>query len=114
MADVVLVPITEGGGTNIKMAEALYNRKLVICTPKAARGFEAFTDMPSMLLCATPDEFKGTLVKALRGEINTRPALTFSQMERLKALLWSSTLADIGARVGYLAAGRHDTEQARA
>jgi hypothetical protein len=103
-ADVVLVPITKGGGTNIKTAEGLYNRKLMICTPKAVRGYETFLDMPSMLVRETPEEFRAALVGALRGEFNTRPVLNRSQVERLKTLLWSSTLAELGTHIEKLQA----------
>ncbi len=104
-AEVILAPITEGGGTNIKMAEALYNRKLVICTPKAVRGYEAFLDMPFMLVRETAAEFRDTLTKVLRGGFDTRPTLNRRQAERLNSLLWSATLSTLGGEIDDLVAG---------
>ncbi len=42
--DLFIAPVAEGGGSNIKVAEALINGKAVIAHPFAARGFQRFID----------------------------------------------------------------------
>lgn len=42
--DVLIVPVNEGGGTNIKIAEALMYGKKVIASIFSARGFEKFLE----------------------------------------------------------------------
>lgn len=95
MADVVLVPIIEGGGTNIKMAEALYNRKPIVCTPKATRGYDAFLDMPSVFVQETADGFKRAMTSILRRGKAEHEPVSRSQARRLETLLWTSTLAGL-------------------
>lgn len=95
LADAIIVPITQGGGTNIKMAEALYSRKPVICTSKAMRGYEAFLDLPFVIVRDTAEKFQAALVEVLRGELNVQSRVTRSQAHRLDKLLWSSTLGSL-------------------
>lgn len=104
LADVVIVPITEGGGTNIKMAEALYNRKTIVCTPKAFRGYEAYEDFPNLHICATPQDFRASLVSVLRTAENNRVSLNRSHAMRLRSLVWSSTLLPLNDAVRELMA----------
>ena len=46
----MLLPITYGGGSNLKTAEALLTGHPIIATAKAFRGCEVFTDMPGMII----------------------------------------------------------------
>lgn len=101
-ANLVIVPITVGGGTNIKMAEAMFNRKLVVCTEKSVRGYETFLDLPFVFVCKSPETFQTTLRSALRGELDDRLNISREQAERLKSLLWSSTLAGLDAEISRL------------
>ncbi|WP_181183676.1 glycosyltransferase [Mesorhizobium sp. CU3] len=92
LADVVILPILEGGGTNIKTAEALYNRKQIVATPFAFRGYEHFKHWRSVRLADNPVDFQQLLVQVLRSE--RRDPLS-ADAAQLKGLLWTATLQDL-------------------
>ncbi|WP_158809677.1 glycosyltransferase [Beijerinckia sp. L45] len=60
-----ILPITEGGGTNLKTAEALYSRKPIIATPAAFRGFEKFKSYPNVFISDEATPFCQSLVTLL-------------------------------------------------
>jgi len=43
-ADIMIQPITQGGGVNIKVAESIYNRLPILATPTALRGLPLSDD----------------------------------------------------------------------
>ena len=92
LADVVILPILEGGGSNIKTAEALYNRKSIVATSFAFRGFEPFKHWPNVQLADNPADFQVLLVKALRSERYDPGSTDVAQLDRL---LWTATLQDL-------------------
>nr|WP_246672046.1 MULTISPECIES: glycosyltransferase [unclassified Mesorhizobium] len=89
LADVVMLPILEGGGTNIKTAEALYNRKPVVATTFALRGYEQFKHWRNVRLADRPDDFRDLLAQALRSEPEELKSADIAQLD---TLLWTSTL----------------------
>ena len=95
LAGGVLLPITEGGGTNLKTAEALQNRRPIIATSAAMRGFESFIDFPGVTVRDEPAEFQAA-VKALLAT-RDRPALSYTpEQERLlETVLWPATLGAV-------------------
>ena len=54
---VLVVPIAEGGGSNIKIAEAFINGKNVIAHPFASRGYESFIDSRYLILPQNDDHW---------------------------------------------------------
>ena len=58
---VLLVPVAEGGGTTIKIAEAFIHGKTVIANEFSARGYEAFISDACFLLPKTTKEWIETL-----------------------------------------------------
>jgi hypothetical protein len=92
LADVVILPILEGGGTNIKTAEALYNRKQIVATPFAFRGYEHFTHWPNVRLADNAADFRRLLVEALRSERRDPGSADAAQ---LHGLVWTATLQDL-------------------
>ncbi len=54
--DLMIQPITCGGGVNIKVAEALYNRMPVLATPLAMRGMSLGAD-PAIRVLAAAEEW---------------------------------------------------------
>lgn len=53
----ILLPITHGGGTNLKTAEALLSGAEIIATPMAFRGYERFHRHERVRMATTPDSF---------------------------------------------------------
>jgi hypothetical protein len=92
LADVVMLPIAEGGGTNIKTAEALYNRKRIVATSFALRGYERFAHDQNVELADHPGHFQDLLAKALRGKPRHIDSTDTGQLE---SLLWTATLKNL-------------------
>jgi hypothetical protein len=58
---ILIVPIAEGGGSNIKVAEAFIYGKLVIAHPFASRGYEDFIDSEYLMLPKNNHEWIKTI-----------------------------------------------------
>lgn len=104
LASVVLLPLTTGGGTNIKTAEALFSRKPIIATRTALRGFEAYLDMPHLRIAEPGPPF----ARAVAEELQAHRTVEFTDEElgRLDNLLWERTLAGIPQWLADLGAGK--------
>lgn len=92
LAHVFILPITEGGGSNIKTAEALYSGKHVLGTPVSLRGFEAWTELPGVHVAAPGRPFIEQLQALLQAPLPQRSA---DEQARCQQLLWSHTLAPL-------------------
>lgn len=55
--NAVLLPVTEGGGTNLKTAEALFSNRPVISTDKSFIGYEDFKSSEGVYTANNPEEF---------------------------------------------------------
>ncbi|MBL4796437.1 MAG: glycosyltransferase [Oleispira sp.] len=88
-AQCIVLPITQGGGTNLKTAEALWAGKYIVATTTAMRGFESFMESPGVFVENEPAKFK----RALRLAMGLNP-LILSEEERSKrrSVLWESCL----------------------
>lgn len=88
----IVLPITQGGGTNLKTAEALWSGKNIITTTKAMRGFEFFASRSNVYIADTSASFK----KALRVAMN-EPLHEASELEKenLNLLLWPNMLKSL-------------------
>ena len=91
-AHVLILPITRGGGTNLKTAEALWSGRHVVGTTIAMRGFEDFCSTRGLVIADDPSAFQ----KAIR-EAMSSPALQLEAAERQQRsrVLWASTLKDL-------------------
>lgn len=89
LAHVVILPITEGGGSNIKTAEALYSGKYVLGTPTSFRGFHDYLGMPGVHVAEPGEAFRNILSDLLH-----RPPLQLEPrfLEQRQSLLWLHTL----------------------
>ena len=92
-ASFLLLPITHGGGTNIKTAEALASGKPIVATSMALRGFEAFKDFPGVHLAEGPEEY-ATILDTLNDAANS-PSRNAEQLELLKTLAWTDTMRNL-------------------
>lgn len=88
-AHCIVLPVTQGGGTNLKTAEALWAGRYIVSTTTAMRGFEQFIGSPGVLVSDQPAEFKQNLRLAMDA-----PPLRLSCEDRKKrsVVLWSHTL----------------------
>jgi len=64
--DVIILPITSGGGSNLKTAEALLSGKKIVATDYAFRGFEAYEKLPNIRRANEKPDFQEALKEALK------------------------------------------------
>jgi hypothetical protein len=88
-AHALVLPITEGGGTNLKTAEAIWAGKHVVATKTAMRGFEEFCSSKGVNVCEGFDDFAVKLSTVL-----CEPPLRLTEAERAlrRSVLWERTL----------------------
>jgi Glycosyl transferases group 1/Glycosyl transferase 4-like domain len=86
----IVLPLREGGGSNLKTGEALYSRLPLVATSVAMRGYEIFRDMHGVIIANDPDIFAAGLRKVMDGEASKRPP-----DPTLDKLLWDNTLLPI-------------------
>lgn len=99
LADVILLPITEGGGSNLKTAEAILANKKIVATTHAFRSFENLLDLPNITIADSPRDFRNAIRAALDAPLQTR---TSAQQARANAVLWEECLKDAVKEVGQL------------
>ena len=93
-AHCIVLPVTQGSGTNLKAAEALWAGKHIVATTMAMRGFEEFMDAPGVEIADTPGEFK----KALRRAMALPPlCLPDAERDRRRSVLWGHCLSQLPA-----------------
>lgn len=91
-AHTIFLPITSGGGTNLKTAEALWAGKHIVATSTAMRGFEKYTSAQGVILADKPHEF----LAALRTSMAAPPhVLSDAARAERKSVLWESTLSGL-------------------
>lgn len=94
VAEVVLVPVTTGGGSNLKVAQALVSGKKVISTSFGLRGFEQFRNTPLMNKADDEQSFKSSIVSMLHGNTDTTEQAGESDVD-YSVLYWHNTLQAI-------------------
>lgn len=99
LAHVILLPMSHGGGTNLKTAEALWAGHHIVATPTAMRGFEDFASASGLTVAAEPAAF----LSAIRAAMAAPPMrLTAAERESRKVLLWEATLKPLMEQVNGL------------
>ena len=81
----VILPLWEGGGSNLKTAQALLSGKCVLGSNFSFRGFEHFSNEPGVSLA--PDA--GGLARLL---VEAHPLKKYSRTESVKLLTWEYVL----------------------
>jgi hypothetical protein len=90
LAHCIVLPLTQGGGTNLKTAEALWSGRYVLATTVAMRGFEDFLGAPGVFVADDPSEFK----KGLRHVMALAPLqLSEADRNKRKRVLWDECLS---------------------
>ena len=99
MAHVIVLPITHGGGTNLKTAEAIWACRRVVATRVAMRGFEAFEAHRGVHVADNAVHFKALLRQEMLA-----PPLRVAAGDKLarQAVLWTKTLEPLVNLVGSL------------
>lgn len=98
-ADILVLPISSGGGSNLKTAEAILADTRVVCSSFALRGFEWFADFPNVTVADTREEFHRGIEAAFRAPLTAR---TPEQQEKAQTVTWRNCLAPLVEAVAAL------------
>jgi hypothetical protein len=90
LADVIVLPITEGGGSNLKTAEAVLTGRPVVGTSHAFRSFEELMHLPNVHIADKPEDFRAAIVRAMQAPSQPRSA---EQQQLADSVLWKNCLA---------------------
>lgn len=96
LAHAFILPITFGGGSNIKTAEALFSGKAVVGTTWAFRGFEPYVALPGVRRVDGVNEFRNGVLGALRAPVGSSAP---EEAAVRAGLLWSRVLAPMAEAV---------------
>ncbi len=92
LAHSYVLPVTSGGGSNLKTAEALYAGRHVVATQLALRGFESLCDLPGVRIAEPGAQFAAAVAQSLEQPL---PADDAAAAARRAALTWAHTLAPL-------------------
>ncbi len=88
VSDGILLPIWEGGGSNLKTVQALLSGKFVLSSRFAFRTFEKFMQEEGVNIAETPDELAEKFA-------SIKPNFHYSRSREVASLCWSSVLASL-------------------
>jgi len=97
LADTIILPITEGGGSNLKTAEALLSGKRIVATEHAFRGYDAYRTLPGIDITDSPQRFR----EFIERNVESSDSLLLPRPET-EGVLWEHILADLTERVEQL------------
>jgi len=98
-ASVIVLPITTGGGSNLKTAEAIYSGKPVLATPHALRGYGSAERWPTLTVARTPDAFR----RALREMLDQPAPAPVADYDRIRVeVTWQRALIPLAGAIGHL------------
>jgi hypothetical protein len=86
----VVLPIWEGGGSNLKTAQALLSEKCVLGSEFSFRGFEHCAQEPGVMLAPDADGLAKLLV-------TTAPQALYPRSDNVQALKWERILESLPA-----------------
>lgn len=88
LADVVLLPITSGGGSNLKTVQALLSSRPVLAAPRAFRSFEDYTALPRVHIAETQAQFHEKLQRFMLDPAGHDPQEVTPWEPALEPLTW--------------------------
>ena len=101
-AAVILLPITTGGGSNLKTAEAIYSGRPALATPHALRGYGDAAQWPTITVADTAEAYRRRLRAMLDAPPDDSPAVATTVRDEVT---WDRTLAPLVDAVRGLLAG---------
>jgi glycosyltransferase involved in cell wall biosynthesis len=100
-AQVILLPITTGGGSNLKTAEAIHSGRPVLATPHALRGYGDASRWPTITVADTSDAFRRGL-RALLDRPEPAPPADYDDIR--DQVTWARALKPLTLAIATLAA----------
>lgn len=92
LAHCYFLPIVDGGGSNLKTAEAIYSGSYVLGTQSSFRGFEKFTSDQRINIFSTPQEFHRMARIILASDLVES---NDTELSTIHDLTWSCTLDEL-------------------
>lgn len=93
-ASVILLPITMGGGSNLKSAEAIVANRPTVATTTAVRGFEFAHELSNFMIVDQQKDF----IKAIQQAFLLTPSALSKEEQKMRSrLYWGLTLAPLKA-----------------
>jgi len=105
-ASAILLPITTGGGSNLKTAEAIYTGNPVIATTHALRGYGDAGQWPTLTVADTPDAFRRLVRERLDA---TKSSLPTGYDLLRECVTWDVALAELADEMKGLSARTSDS-----
>jgi glycosyltransferase involved in cell wall biosynthesis len=100
-SDAVLLPITNGGGTNLKTAEALLSGRPIVGTNVAFRGHETRLAAPGVYIANDGTTFHHHMMQIAAARAGSRDAAGSDRREAdIDGISWDSILQSARASVG--------------
>ncbi len=96
IAEQVILPIMEGGGSNLKTAEAILADKKVVATSKSFHSYEKYIHLPNLIIADSSDEFIKGIYRQLNEEKKTR---SVAEEKLSEGVMWENTLVAMVDRV---------------
>lgn len=91
LSDTIILPISSGGGSNLKTAEALSAGKKIVATDFAFRGFEKYRKLPNIFIAGTPERFRELLAEVIAKDVR----LTTRQLAFSRKVEWQTALVPL-------------------
>lgn len=92
-AAVIILPITVGGGSNLKTAEAIASNRPVVATTRACRGFDFVNQLSNFLITDNQEEYiKG--ISIFLNDCNLHP-INISEKLLRESVYWEITLKSL-------------------
>jgi glycosyltransferase involved in cell wall biosynthesis len=98
-ADLIILPITEGGGSNLKTAEAFVANKKIVATSYALRSYDYLLDIPNLYIADTTKDFQQAILTALDTKFIER---SDKDIKIISKVLWDNCLKDLISGVAVL------------
>ncbi len=92
-SSLILLPITVGGGSNLKTAEAIASNRAVVATKTACRGFEFTKELTDFAVVETQDEFINETLKFLKRDSIT--LISKDEREIREQVYWQNCLKEL-------------------
>lgn len=91
-SEIILLPITGGGGSNLKTAEAILSGRKIVGTNYAFRSFENYSGLPNVYIAKNQRKFRGNILKALSSKVKP---MTYEQKTLVQRVQWKHTLSTL-------------------
>ena len=100
LADLIILPVTSGGGSNLKTAEAILSRKPTLASEHAMRGYgQDFKELPYVHVAAGAKQYKRAMAELIDASPSL-PKLSKKEITLSNSVLWDKVLVNLRKVIG--------------